>query len=148
MTARRWASLTVRGGDDDMFSSDLTTEELRVRFMHGSGAPAPIENPPYAHVEPMKGSTLGILCYLPQVQLGRMDGTPTLVLISGNDEYVPEDVRTNAESLAQRLALAMGCTARAMVLAGAKHALQGAEEAGVSAMTQFLLRVLSGVKFA
>ena len=31
ITARRWLSLVSRGGDDDMFSSDFTAEELAVR---------------------------------------------------------------------------------------------------------------------
>ena len=31
ITARRYLSFTVPGGDDDMFSSDLTDAELRVR---------------------------------------------------------------------------------------------------------------------
>ena len=30
ITARRYLSFTVPGGDDDMFSSDLTDEELKV----------------------------------------------------------------------------------------------------------------------
>jgi hypothetical protein len=35
VTARRYASFTVKGGDDDMFSSDLTDGELKVRPLTG-----------------------------------------------------------------------------------------------------------------
>jgi len=31
VSAQRWLSLAAKGGTDDMFSSDLTDEELKVR---------------------------------------------------------------------------------------------------------------------
>lgn len=52
MTARRWLSLAVPGGDDDMFSSSLTAAALQAIF------------------EPLRG-------------------LPTLLLLSGAEEYLP-----------------------------------------------------------
>lgn len=37
ITARRWASLAGVGGDDDMFSSDLSDQQCQVRGPHWGG---------------------------------------------------------------------------------------------------------------
>ena len=75
-----------------------------------------------------------------------MEGTPTLVMISGADEYVPPHLLAAAHDVAARLAAAMGTTARALVIQDAKHALDGAEEVGVSAMSEFMQRLGPGSK--
>lgn len=71
-----------------------------------------------------------------------MDGTPTLVMLSGVDDYVPPHVLAGAELLAQRLAEALGPTASAVVVPGARHALKGAQEAGLKAMTDFIFQLV------
>lgn len=70
-----------------------------------------------------------------------MDGTPTLVMLSGADEYVPSHVLEGAELLSHRLAFALGPTASAVVIPGAKHAMDGAQEAGLEAMTHFIYQL-------
>ncbi len=55
MTARRWLSLACPGGDDDMFSSSLSDEQLAAIF-------------------------------------GPLRGLPSLLLLSGADQYVPPGV--------------------------------------------------------
>jgi pimeloyl-ACP methyl ester carboxylesterase len=55
MTARRWLSLAMPGGDDDMFSSSLSDDQLARIF-------------------------------------GALQGLPTLILLSGAEEYVPPDI--------------------------------------------------------
>lgn len=71
-----------------------------------------------------------------------MDGTPALVMLSGADEYVPPHVLEGAELLAQRLVEALGPTASAVVIPGARHALDGAQEAGLKAMTEFIYQLV------
>ena len=66
-----------------------------------------------------------------------MEGTPTLVMLSGADEYVPPRILEAAHDTASRLAAAMGQSAKGMVVENARHALDGAEEAGVAAMAEF-----------
>lgn len=70
-----------------------------------------------------------------------MEGTPTLVMLSGADEYMPKSVLIEAGSLAERLAAAMGATASHVVIPSAKHALEGAEDLGVKAMMDFINRL-------
>ena len=78
-----------------------------------------------------------------QAKLRHMDGTPTLVMLSGADEYVPQHVLEGAVPLAQRLAEALGPTATAVVVPGARHALEGAQEAGLKGMTDFIFQLPS-----
>ena len=68
-----------------------------------------------------------------------MEGTPTQVLLSGADEYVPPHIVRAAHDVAARLTAAMGTTARGVVVEDAKHALEGSEEAGIEAMAEFVL---------
>ena len=70
-----------------------------------------------------------------------MKGTPTLVMLSGADEYVSPRILGAARDVASRLAAAMGSSAKGMVVENAKHALDGAEEAGIAAMVQFFQSV-------
>lgn len=67
-----------------------------------------------------------------------MEGTPTLVMLSGADEYVPPRLLEAAHDIASRLAGAMGPSAKGMVVPNAKHAMDGAEEAGIAAMAEFV----------
>eukprot|EP00878_Enallax_costatus_P007375 GHUV01007724.1.p1 GENE.GHUV01007724.1~~GHUV01007724.1.p1 ORF type:complete len:336 (+),score=52.69 GHUV01007724.1:260-1267(+) len=72
VTARRLVSLACKGGDDDMFSTDLTLEQLRDI-------------------------------------LGPLQGLPTLIIQSGEDESVPESLRSigSITSLGQRMVQAI-----------------------------------------
>jgi len=99
MTARRFLSLYDVGGDDDMFSSDLSDQELRQK-------------------------------------LGHMEGTPTLVLSSGADEFVPPHV--DIAVLSERLRAALGSTAHCVVLTGADHACSEHTEKVIGVVSQFL----------
>ena len=76
-----------------------------------------------------------------QAKLRHMDGTPTLVMLSGADEYVPPYVREGAKCLAEGLAESLGPTATAVVIPGARHALEGAQEAGIKAMADFIFQL-------
>ena len=73
-----------------------------------------------------------------------MEGTPTLVMLSGADEYVPPHILEAAHDIAARLAGAMGPSAKGLVVPKAKHALDGAEEAGIAAMVEFIQGLTSG----
>lgn len=84
ITAKRFLSLHDLGGDDDMFSSDLTDEELEKR-------------------------------------LGHLDGVPTLMVLSEQDEYVKPGL--NALEHGSRLATAAGTKTRLEVIEGGNHAL-------------------------
>lgn len=90
ITAERYASLTVKGGADDYFSSDLTDEELAA----GLG-----------------GLTV-----------------PTMVVMSGDDEYIPDGV--DKALLARRLHSALPCGGGCHVVPGGDHALSSAEASG------------------
>ena len=100
MTARRWLSLAVPGGDDDMFSSHLSDGQL-------------------ADI------------------LGPMRGLPTLVLLSGAEEYIPPDL--DYPAVGQRLVQAIGGSARLEVIECAPHALNGKEEEGAAAIADFVV---------
>ena len=67
-----------------------------------------------------------------------MEGMPTLVMLSGADEYVPTHILAAAPDNAAALAAAMGPTARGLVVPDAKHALEGAEDAGLAEMIEFV----------
>lgn len=99
ITARRFLSFAAVGGDDDMFSWDLSDEALR-----------------------------GLL--------GHMESTRTLVLMSGADEYVPSAVDVGA--LAERLAAAMGPSAKAEVIPGADHGLTQSVDEAVRIISDFI----------
>mmetsp|Transcript_9418 Transcript_9418/g.22676 ORF Transcript_9418/g.22676 Transcript_9418/m.22676 type:complete len:220 (-) Transcript_9418:82-741(-) len=101
MSARRFLSLAERGGDDDMFSSDLTDGEL--------------------------GGILGCL-----------SGTPTLVLVSGDDECVPPHV--DKAATAGRMCRAIGPAAELVVVEGACHSLAGKEDEAADRMLRFCLQ--------
>lgn len=102
VTARRWHALAAAGGDDDLFSSDLTDGQLR--SMYG-----------------------------PLAQL------PALLLISGSDEYVPAHV--DLPALGRRLAAAIGSSAKAVVVEGGVHTLEGHEAAACDAIAEFASRL-------
>lgn len=100
MTARRWLSLAAPAGDDDMFSTHLSTAQL-----------AEICAP--------------------------MRGLPTLVLLSGEEEYIPAGLDYRA-AVGDRLVQAIGSSARLQVVEGASHALGGREEDGAAAIADFI----------
>jgi pimeloyl-ACP methyl ester carboxylesterase len=98
VTASRWLSLAGAGGDDDMFSSDLSDDDLKER-------------------------------------LSGLRSVPTLVMLSGQDEFVPE--RVDYEDLGRRIAAAIGPSATLHVVEGAVHALHGKEEEAVELIAEF-----------
>jgi pimeloyl-ACP methyl ester carboxylesterase len=71
-----------------------------------------------------------------QAQLGWARKWPCLVMVSGSEEYVPPDV--DVASLGQRLAAAIGSSAKLVVVDGAPHSLEGHEEEAVAAIIDFL----------
>ena len=83
VTASRWLSLAEPGGEDDMFSADLSDEELKRKF---------------------EGLT----------------GTPTLLLLSSRDEYTHPAI--DYLEMGNRMAKAIGPSARLVILEGANHA--------------------------
>ncbi|KAI7838132.1 hypothetical protein COHA_008063 [Chlorella ohadii] len=103
MTARRWLSLACPGGDDDMFSSSLSDEQLAAIF-------------------------------------GPLRGLPSLLLLSGADQYVPPGV--DYPAVGRRLAQAIGPSAQLQTVEGALHAMDGKEEEGAAAIADFVAALL------
>mmetsp|Transcript_25646 Transcript_25646/g.65914 ORF Transcript_25646/g.65914 Transcript_25646/m.65914 type:complete len:277 (-) Transcript_25646:41-871(-) len=100
ITASRFCSLAGKGGPDDLFSSDLTDEELKAMLGHVT--------------------------------------VPTLLVLSGADQYVPDHVDTGA--LAGRLGAAIGPHAKSMVIGGANHGIKAEGKAAfLEAVQQFVL---------
>lgn len=108
MTARRWLSLVRRGGEDDMFSCDISDEELERNIFVG------------------------------------MKGFPTLVILSGNDEYVVDPKAYKA--FAQRMVHAMGGDARLEIIENGNHSLSSPSDAESAAamMAEFVLHNAQG----
>ena len=111
MSAARYASLLGKLTPDDMFSSDLSEEQLRVILGHmgtrgqRDGRPA---SPGYAAIEPV----------------GDHPGLRTLFAHSGADEYVPSHV--DVGRLSQRFVAAAGGSingASAYIVPDANHNL-------------------------
>ncbi|CAI5998571.1 unnamed protein product [Closterium sp. NIES-64] len=98
ITANRFHSLASMGGDDDMFSSDFSDEELKER-------------------------------------LGHMGAWPCLVILSGEDQYVPRAL--DKEKLLQRLCAAIG-GATAALIPGADHSLSNTVDEAVTTITDFI----------
>lgn len=71
-----------------------------------------------------------------QTILGGCSCVPSLVLVSGADEYMPEHV--DRHRLAQRLSQAMSPNSRGCVLNGGKHNLAGSEDQLISHILEFL----------
>jgi len=108
LTARRWLSLVRRGGEDDMFSCDLSDEELKEKVVIG------------------------------------LRGIPTLVVISGHDEYVVDSAAYKA--FAQRMVNAIGKSARLEIVEKGNHSLSSPSDAESAAamMTDFVLHAVQG----
>ncbi|GJP60167.1 hypothetical protein CLOP_g17298 [Closterium sp. NIES-67] len=101
ITAYRFHSLACTGGDDDIFSSDFTDDELREK-------------------------------------LGHMAAWPCMVILSGEDQYVPKHI--DKEMLLQRLCAAMGGASSALI-GGADHSLSNKLEEAVPTITAFIKRL-------
>ncbi|GAB4820752.1 hypothetical protein N2152v2_007798 [Parachlorella kessleri] len=71
-----------------------------------------------------------------KARLFGVSGLPTLLLLSGADEYVPPDV--DYKALGRRLQAAVGASARLSVVEGGLHALGGHEQQAVDEITAFL----------
>ncbi|XP_057771824.1 UPF0613 protein PB24D3.06c-like [Salvia miltiorrhiza] len=100
ITAYRYHSLCAKNGDDDMFSSDLSDDELKQK-------------------------------------LGHMSATPTLIIFSMEDEYVPQHV--NKQELVGRLCRAMGGAERVEIECG-NHSLSNRIEEAVQSIMEFVKR--------
>ena len=74
--------------------------------------------------------------------LGHMEGVPTLVMMSGADEYIPH-ATVDAGRLAQRLANAMGTESTAIVVEGGNHALDDHVDEAVASMKAFIAKVMN-----
>ncbi|XP_023746987.1 UPF0613 protein PB24D3.06c [Lactuca sativa] len=98
ITAYRFHSLCAYMGDDDMFSSDLSDDQLKQR-------------------------------------LGHMCNTPSQVIFSMADEYVPDYV--DKKALAQRLCRALGGAEKVEIEWG-NHSLSNRTDEAVQAIMQFL----------
>ena len=104
ISAARYASLNGRLGPDDMFSSDLSDDELEARLGHMSTAGQRAGVP--THVTPLPDHP----------------GLRTCFCLSGADEYVPPTV--DVPTLARRFTTAAGgeeAGAEAVILDGAAH---------------------------
>lgn len=100
ISARRWLSLTIPEGDDDMFSSDFTDEQLNRA-------------------------------------LSSLRGLATLMVISGDDEFVPKSV--DKQKHAERMVEAAGRdTCSYHIVKGAKHSLEGYEDEAVRVFMDFV----------
>ncbi len=71
-----------------------------------------------------------------QEKFAAMAGLPTLLLLSGADEYVPPTVHYSG--LGSRLQAAIGPSATLSVIEGANHALNGFEERAAEEIAAFL----------
>ena len=128
--ARRWHALAAKGGDDDMFSSDLSDLELQV------GPPRTHSNTPAALAFALPcAHTLPFLLHHVQAKLGALHGVPTLLLLSSRDEYAPPGV--NYLELGSRMARAIGPTARLAVIEGGTHSLRESAEAAAELIATF-----------
>lgn len=99
ISAARWLSLAAPGGEDDMFSSDFSDNEL---------------------TEKLQG----------------LQGVPTLLMLSGSDEYVPPHVDYLA--LGNRMAKAIGPSARVAVVVGGNHGLSEHAQDGADLVAGFV----------
>ncbi|KAL7123919.1 hypothetical protein ABFS83_14G014500 [Erythranthe nasuta] len=100
ITAYRYHSLCAYNGDDDMFSSDFSDDQLKQK-------------------------------------LGHMSNTPTMVMFSMGDEYVPEYV--DKKALVERLCRAMGGAEKAEIEHG-NHSLSNRVVEAVEAIIDFVKR--------
>ncbi|KAL4534639.1 hypothetical protein Ndes2437A_g05409 [Nannochloris sp. 'desiccata'] len=100
VTASRWLSLAEPGGEDDMFSADLTDEELKEKF---SG----------------------------------LSGVPTLLMLSSRDEYTHPSV--DYLEMGNRMAKAIGPSARLAILEGANHAVDNHAEDAADLISEFVM---------
>ena len=99
VTASRWLSLAAPGGEDDMFSSDLSDAQLAEK-------------------------------------LSGLQGVPTLLLLGSKDEYVPASV--DYLELGNRMARAIGPTARLAVVEGGNHGLHDHAEDAAGLISAFV----------
>lgn len=129
MSAQRYASLAGRNGSDDMFSSDLSDEELALRLGHmgtqgqreGIPSPAAGTTRAKAAVGIAPQSADGAWLVEP---VAAHPGLRTIFAHSGDDEYVPSTV--DVTSLSRRFVAAAGGAANgaeAVIIAGANHNL-------------------------
>mgnify|MGYP000070202862 CR=1 FL=1 len=65
-----------------------------------------------------------------------MEGIKCLVLVSGNDEFIPNHV--DKERLGSRLVAAMGSTATYEIIDGAGHEAKEHEDAVIQAVMNFV----------
>ncbi|KAL8490744.1 hypothetical protein ACS0TY_022657 [Phlomoides rotata] len=100
ITAYRYHSLYAYNGDDDLFSSDFSEDQLKQK-------------------------------------VGHMSNTPTLVMFSMADEYVPEYVDKSA--FVDRLCGAMGGAEKVEIQHG-NHSLSNRAEEAVQAIVDFIKR--------
>ena len=111
MSAQRYASLAGRNGSDDMFSSDLSDEELALRLGHmgtqgqreGIPSPAAGTTRAKAAVGIAPQSADGAWLVEP---VAAHPGLRTIFAHSGDDEYVPSTV--DVTSLSRRFVAAAG----------------------------------------
>lgn len=141
MSARRWLSLAVPGGDDDMFSSSLTDAQLQQIYGPLQGLPALVllsgaeEYLPPGLDYQRVGRRLAQVC----LQAGRAasagwhDDDARLLLLRCDLAHPARHTTAAAAALQ-----AMGPTARLEVVEGALHALNGKEEEGAAAIAAFV----------
>ncbi len=150
--ARRFLSLADRGGDDDMFSSDYSDEELKVNLAreeeHASTVHFDISHcmgfAGHVHVHNLDKVLCDIekllSCHLThaglQERLGHCHFLASLVLVSGADEYMPMHVEHH--SLATRLSRALGPKSVPVVIENGVHDLAGSEDALLQHVLCFL----------
>ena len=130
ITARRYLSLAAKGGDDDMFSSDLKDAELDTLLGHMAGIPTLVlQSGADEYVFPVSPP--------PPPSLSLLADTALSLLLC---RYIPH-VTVDATSNAERLAKAMGGehdTATAVTIDGGSHALEDHTEVAVQTIQAFM----------
>ena len=109
-----------RDGDDDMFSSDFSDEELQV-------TPGP------QNAYQIRSACSGTFFAGLQAKLRPVSGKfPTLIVMGGRDECVPKSV--DAEGLGRRLVQAIGSKGSLAYIKDGDHSLDGCEDQLLAAM--------------
>lgn len=140
MTARRWLSLAVPGGDDDMFSSTLSDEQLGGILAPLRGLPTLVLLSGAEEYVPPSIDYTALGRRLAQVRGAGCWGAPAAdrLLVPLQAELPPRLQRSSIPTLVFTLPQAIGPSARLEVVEGAPHALNGKEEEGAAAIAGFI----------
>lgn len=163
--ARRFASLASKHGDDDMFSSDFTDQELQVTQLacllalhRGTAlstcnsylllrltrmcavftaqAPSKVQHGVMLYYLLTLASMSRLGNVLMQKLLRHLAEIPTLLVVGGEDECMPKSV--DGRALGQRMQKAIGSKAQLKFIARGTHSLKGTEQEFVGSLQPFV----------